>query len=151
MQRDERKAVLPFPSAALFAGLLVSTALGCGGSPPPAAAPSTPPPATAPATPAPAPAAPAVNPNPDAAAVDAARPSLHACYDKARAANPALGRVTVTLSVRVDETGRVTTVNLDYDHRFDEAAKGCMRDAAFAMHFPAGAPRRIELPVVLER
>jgi outer membrane biosynthesis protein TonB len=89
--------------------------------------------------------------NPDAAAIDTARPSFRACYDKARAANPALGRVTVTLSVRVDETGRVTTVNLDYDHRFDDASKGCMRDAAFAIHFPAGSPRRVEQPVVLER
>jgi outer membrane biosynthesis protein TonB len=149
MRRDERKVVLPF----LVTGALVWTALGCGGNPPPpaASAPSAPIAAAPPGSAAPTPAAPVVSANPDLAAIDAARPSFRACYDKARAANPALGRVTVTLSVRVDETGRVTTVNLDYDRRFDDASKGCMRDAAFAIHFPAGNPRRVEQPVVLER
>ncbi len=82
--------------------------------------------------------------------MQAARPQLRACYDKARAANPTLGRVTVTLSLRVDETGRVTTVNLEYDHKFDDAAKTCMRDAGFAISLPAGQPRRVEVPLTFE-
>jgi hypothetical protein len=119
----------------------------CGGSgePPPA---TPPPPAvsTPPATSPP----PAPSSNPDADAVEAARPSLRACYDKARSANPALGRTTVTLSLRVDEAGHVSTVDLEYKHKFDEASKGCMRDAAFAIKLPAGQPRRVEVPMTFE-
>jgi len=82
--------------------------------------------------------------------VEAARPSLRACYDKARSANAALGRTTVAFSLRVDEKGTVTTVDLEYKHRFDEAAKSCMRDAAFAIKLPPGQPRRVEVPVTFE-
>jgi hypothetical protein len=45
----------------------------------------------------------------------------------------------------------VTTVDLDYDHRFDETAKACMKDAAFAIKMPAGEPRRVTLPISFER
>lgn len=131
--------------------VLLVLASGCGGgqasSPAPAAAtPAQPPPvqAAAPAATAPPPSA-----NPDADAVEAARPSLRACYDKARSANAALGRTTVAFSLRVNEKGTVTTVNLEYKHRFDEAAKSCMRDAAFAIKLP-GQPRRVEVPVTFE-
>lgn len=125
--------------------LLLMIASGCGG-----AAVQPPAPAMAPAPdPAPA-AAPSPPANPDAAAVEAARPSLRACYEKARSANAALGRTTVTLTLRVDEAGHVTTVDLQYKNRFDEASKGCMRDAAFAIKLPPGEPRRLELPVTFE-
>jgi outer membrane biosynthesis protein TonB len=124
--------------------LLLVLASACGGGEASRPAPATPPIETA-AAPAPLP-----PPNPDAAAVEAARPSLRACYDKARAANPNLGRTTVTLSLRVDPTGNVTTVDLEYKHRFDEASKGCMRDAAFTIKLPAGEPRRVDVPVTFE-
>jgi outer membrane biosynthesis protein TonB len=88
--------------------------------------------------------------NPDADAVEAARPSLRACYEKARAANPALGRTTVTVSLRVDDAGHVSTVDLEYKHRFDDASKACMRDAAFAIKVPAGPPRRVEVPLTFD-
>jgi TonB family protein len=127
-------------------------ASSCGGgqasSPAPAASPAAQPSAAQAA--APAPSAPPPSSNPDADAVEAARPSLHACYDKARHANAALGRTTVTLSLRVVEKGTVTTVDLEYKHRFDEAAKTCMRDAAFAIKLPPGQPRRVEVPVTFE-
>jgi len=125
---------------------LLVFASACGGGeasqPAPAMAPAAPAPPAAPATPAP-------SSNPDADAVEAARPSLRACYDKARNANPALGRTTVTLSLRV-EGGHVATVNLDYDRRFDEAAKACMREAGLAITFPPGDPRKVEIPVTFE-
>ena len=140
---------------AWLAVVLLPFALCCGGSgqasaPPVApaassATPSAPSAATPSASPAPSPPI-----NPDADAVERARPSLRVCYDKARSANPALGRTTVTFSLRVDEAGHVSSVDLEYKHRFDEAAKGCMRDAAFAIRLPAGTPRRVEVPVTFE-
>ncbi|MGO8999084.1 MAG: hypothetical protein ACLQVI_37630 [Polyangiaceae bacterium] len=130
--------------------VLLMLAASCGGSdaarPPPS--PPPPPPPGANTTPPPPP--PSSPPNPDADAVESARPSFRACYDKARAANPALGRTTVTISVRVDETGKPSTVDLEYKHKFDEPSKTCMRDAAFAMKLPAGQPRRVEVPMTFE-
>jgi TonB family protein len=117
---------------------------GSGQSSPAPAPPPSPPQAAAPSS------SSAPPPNPDAAAVERARPSLRACYEKARSANPALGRTTVTLSLRVDETGHVSSVDLEYKHRFDEAAKGCMRDAAFTIQLPPGTPRRVEVPITFE-
>jgi hypothetical protein len=127
--------------------VLAILASGCGGSEASRPAPATPAVETAAAPPAPPPPPPA---NPDAAAVEAARPSLRACYDKARSANGALGRTTVTLSLRVDEKGTVSTVDLDYKHKFDEASKGCMRNAAFAIKLPPGDPRRVETSMSFE-
>ncbi len=128
--------------------LLLVIASGCGGSDASLAAPATPPSATV--TPAaPAPPSPTTTGNPDEAAVEAARASLRACYDKARSANAALGRTTMTLSFRV-ESGHVSTVNIDYKNRFDDQAKQCMRDAALAIAFPPGDPRKVEVPVTFE-
>jgi hypothetical protein len=125
--------------SALGVALLLTGA--CGGSDASSPAPASPPAAAPPPAPAPAPA------NPDANAVEAARPSLAACYDKARSANPTLGHTTVTLSLRVDEVGHVSTVDLEYKHKFDDASKQCMRDAAFAIKLPPGQPRRVEVPM----
>ncbi len=133
--------------AGIVIGMLVLA--GCGGGS--AAAPA---PADSPATlSAPAAAPPAAPPrpaNPDADAVESGRPALRACYDKARAGNASLGRTTVVLSLRVDETGTVSTVDLEYKHRFDDAAKACMREAALAIKLPAGAARRVEVPMTFE-
>jgi TonB family protein len=126
--------------------VLLVLAAGCGGG-------DVSRPATAPAPEAagpPPPAAPPRSANPDADAVEASRSALRACYEKARTANPALGRTTVTLSCRVDPAGQVTTVDLEYKHKFDEASKGCMRDAAFAIKMPAGEARRVTVPVTFE-
>jgi outer membrane biosynthesis protein TonB len=82
--------------------------------------------------------------------VEAARPSFRACYDKARSANAALARTTVTISLQVNEAGTVSTVDLQYKHRFDEPSKTCMRDAAFAISFPKGQPRKVEVPMTFE-
>ena len=137
-----------------FAGwMFLVLAAGCGGSDASQPAPATP--AAAPdttAAPPPAPPAPPPPPsaNPDTAAVEAARPAVRACYEKARTANPALGRTTVTVSVRVDEKGTVTTVDLEYKHKLDDTAKGCMRDAAFTIKLPAGEPRRVTVPLTFE-
>jgi hypothetical protein len=133
--------------------LLLPFALCCGSSGQ-ASAPAAAPSATAAApsaapTPAPSPAPPPPL-NPDADAVEHARPSLRLCYDKARSTNQALGRTTVTFSLRVDETGKVSTVDLEYKHRFDEASKACMRAAAFEIRLPAGSPRRVEVPITFE-
>ena len=132
-------------------GLLVLLVLasGCGRGDSSRPAPATPTAVSEATAPTPAVSPPARS-NPDADAVEAARPSLRACYEKARTANPALGRTTVTLSLRVDESGHVSTVDLDYKHKFDEASKGCMRDAAFAIKVPAGEPRRVTVPVTFD-
>src|SRR5277367_6742809 len=128
--------------------VLLVLASGCGGGQASSPGPAAPPPAQPPPARTAAPAAPPPpSSNPDADAVQAARPSLRACYDKARSANAALGRTTVAFSLRVDEKGTVTTVDLEYKHRFDEAAKSCMRDAAFAIKLPPGQPRRVQVPV----
>jgi TonB family protein len=122
-------------------------AAGCGSpSPPPPAAPPVLSEGSAPPfAPAPVPRS-----NPDTDAIEAARPALRACYERARTANGALGRTTVTLSLRVDEGGHVSTVDIEYKHKFDEAAKGCMRDAAFAIKLPPGASRRVTAPMTFE-
>jgi hypothetical protein len=125
--------------SALGVALLLSGA--CGGSDASSPAPGSPPAAAS--APAPAPLPPSSNP--DANAVEAARPWLAACYDKARSANPALGHTTVTLSLRVDEVGHVSSVDLEYKHKLDDASKQCMRDAAFAIKLAPGQPRRVEL------
>jgi outer membrane biosynthesis protein TonB len=139
-----------------FAGLLLgivplSCASGEASRPVPVAPASSAPAAQSVAPAASVAAAPSAAPssNPDADAVEAARPSFSACYDRARSANPALGHTTVTVSVRVDETGHVSSVDLVYKHRFDDASKQCMRDAAFAIKLPPGQPRRVEVPMSL--
>jgi hypothetical protein len=126
--------------------VLVMFAWSCGGGdagqPAPVVASAPPAPAATPTTPLP-------SSNPDADAVEAARPSLRACYDKARSANPALGRTMVTLAMHV-EGGHVFSVNIEYKQRFDDASKQCMRDAALAIAFPPGDPRKVEIPVTFE-
>jgi TonB family protein len=128
--------------------VLLALTAGCGGgdasTPPPMAPPVPAPTATAP------PGAPPPSSNPDADAVEASRPALRACYDQARRADTTLGRTTVTLSMRVDPSGQVTTVELEYKHRFDDASKQCMRDAALGIKLPAGEPRRVTVPVTFE-
>jgi hypothetical protein len=121
--------------------VLVSSCGGADAASPASAAPTS---AGATSAPPPPPA------NPDADAVEAARPSLRACYDKARTTNPSLGRTTVSVSLGVGATGQVSTVDLEYKHRFDDAAKACMRDAAFAIKLPPGAARKVEVPVTFE-
>jgi TonB family protein len=128
--------------------VLLPLALGCGGADASSPAPQTP--ETSAVAPPPPAAPPPPSTNPDADAVQASRPALRACYDKARAANPALGRTTVTVSLRVDPAGHVSTVDLDYNHRFDDAAKQCMKDAAFAIKLPGGEPRRVTVPITFE-
>jgi outer membrane biosynthesis protein TonB len=131
-------------------GLLVLLVSSCGGGESSRPAPTAPVALSEASAPPAASAPPPARSNPDADAVEAARPALRACYEKARAASAALGRTTVTLSLRVDEGGHVSTVDLDYKHKFDEASKGCMRDAAFAIKLPAGEPRRVTVPVTFE-
>jgi hypothetical protein len=121
----------------------------CGGAEARPAPPPAPEPVAAPA-PSAAPAETKPPPDPDHDAILAARPSLKACYDKARKTNPSLGRTTVTVSVRVDEAGKVTTVDLDYVNKIDDTSKSCMRDAAFAIKLPPGSPRRVTAPVALD-
>jgi hypothetical protein len=130
-------------------GVLVLFAASCGGGDSSRPAPAAPPVLSEASAPPTAP-APSVHADPDADAIEVARPSLRACYDKARAANAGLGRTTVTLSLRVDERGQVSTVDVEYKHKFDEPSKGCMRDAVFAIKLPPGAPRRVTVPMTFE-
>jgi len=128
--------------------VVLMLASGCGGSEASRPAPAG---ATVPSGTIATPTAPSPpSSNPDADAVEAARSSLRACFDKARSANPALGRTTVTLSLGVDQAGHVSTVDLEYKHRFDDASKSCMRDAAFAIQLPAGQPRKVEVPLTFD-
>ena len=135
-------------SAAAVALLFSAFSAACGGAssqPPPAA-----PPVLSEASAPPSAPPPVAHSNPDTDAIEAARPSLRACYERARTATGALGRTTVTLSLRVDEAGKVSTVDIEYKHKFDEASKGCMRDAAFAIKLPPGASRRVTAPMTFE-
>ncbi len=56
----------------------------------------------------------------------------------------------MTLTLRVEPAGQVTTVDLEYNHKFDDAAKACMRDAAFAIKMPPGEARKVTVPVSFE-
>ena len=63
------------------------------------------------------------------------RAKLDACYTRARAENPSLGRTSVEMTFNIDAQGEPKTVDLQYKHRMDERAKECMRDAALSLHF----------------
>ncbi len=138
-----------FSANAAFAFATFAALTACGGAQP---APSkvappdfVPPPVSAPPLPAPA----AESSDPNARAVEAQRPALERCYQKARGANPALARTTITLKLRADDTGKVTNVDLDYTHKFDDDAKACVRDAAFNVKLPAGA-KSASVPVIFD-
>jgi hypothetical protein len=64
------------------------------------------------------------------------RATFDACYARARAANPNLGRTSVEITFTIDAEGKPTSVELQYRHRMDEVAKECLRDAALALRFP---------------
>jgi hypothetical protein len=64
------------------------------------------------------------------------RVKLDACYARARAENPSLGRTSVDMTFTIDAQGEPKTVDLQYKHRMDERAKECLRDAALSLHFP---------------
>jgi len=42
----------------------------------------------------------------------------------------------VDVAFTVGDGGKPETVSLEYTHRWDDAAKECMRAAAFALEFP---------------
>ena len=65
------------------------------------------------------------------------RAPFDACYAKARAANAELGRTHVDIVFTRDGGDRLTSVELKYRNRFDDASKDCMRTAAEAITFPA--------------
>jgi hypothetical protein len=65
------------------------------------------------------------------------RAPFDACYAKARAAHPQLGRTSVEMTFTIDTDGSVRAVDLEYRNRMDDAAKDCMRSAAEALRFPA--------------
>jgi hypothetical protein len=65
------------------------------------------------------------------------RAAFDACYGRARAENPALGRTSVEMTFTIDAQGEPKTVDLQYKHRMDERAKECMRSAALSLHFPS--------------
>jgi hypothetical protein len=50
--------------------------------------------------------------------------------------HPDLGRTSVEIVFSRDGGGRLTSVELKYRNRFDEASKDCMRQAAEAVVFP---------------
>jgi hypothetical protein len=121
-----------------LAGALLATLL-------PACAPeSAPPPAVAVGTAAPPPAAtprpaPRPAPPPPLTASDVltqARAPFDACYARARAANPELGRTNIAITFSMTEEGKLLEVELKYRNRMDDAAKDCMRAAAEALVFP---------------
>jgi outer membrane biosynthesis protein TonB len=64
------------------------------------------------------------------------RAIFDACYARARAANPDLGRTSVDITFTIDAEGKPTLVELQYHRRLDEAAKECLRDAALKLQFP---------------
>ena len=133
----------------LVCSLLAITLLACGGAPRPAVAmpAANTPPATSDVAP-PAPAN-AESADPNVRAVEAERRALDGCYERARRSNAALARTTVTLKLRADDTGKVTNVDLDYTHKFDEDAKACMRESAFRVKLPAGT-KSASVPVVFD-
>jgi hypothetical protein len=101
----------------------------------PEAAPA---PAAAPPAPAPAasPAAPPADPATATELLARRHADFDACYARARSARPELRHAVVEVSFTVDDTGKPSTVSLEYKHRWDDAAKDCMRAAALALEFP---------------
>jgi hypothetical protein len=80
-----------------------------------------------------------VAPKPPSSASDVlaqGRAPFDACYAHARAAHPDLGRTSVEITFAMDGGGRLTSVELKYRNRFDDASKDCMRQAAEALAFP---------------
>jgi hypothetical protein len=65
------------------------------------------------------------------------RAGLDACYARARAENPNLGRTSVEMTFTIEADGKPRTVDLKYRHRMGDRAKECLRDAALALTFPA--------------
>ena len=64
------------------------------------------------------------------------RAPFDACYARARAARPELGRTTLEITFTLDDAGKPMTVDLQYKNRMDEDAKACLRNAALALQFP---------------
>jgi hypothetical protein len=84
--------------------------------------------------------APPVAPKPPTTASEVlaqGRAPFDACYARARAAHPDLGRTNVEITFAMDGGGRLTSVELKYRNRFDDASKDCMRQAAEALTFPS--------------
>lgn len=65
------------------------------------------------------------------------RAALDACYVRARAESPNLGRTSVEMTFTIEADGKPRTVDLKYRHRMTDRAKECLRDAALALTFPA--------------
>jgi hypothetical protein len=106
---------------------------------PEVATPPVPPTGVA-ASPSPPPVAPAAPPSAPSTATEVlvqGRAPFDACYARARASNPELGRTHVDIIFTRDGGDRLTSVELKYRNRFDEGAKDCMRTAAEAITFPA--------------
>lgn len=87
---------------------------------PPAAASSAPPPA----------------PSTASDVLESGRGPFDACYARARASDPNLGRTWIEITFDIEATGTPRTVDLHYRNRIDDTAKECMRDAALALRFP---------------
>jgi hypothetical protein len=126
-------------------GVMLLACAACAPAPV-AAPPGAATPAAAPAAPAAsaAPYQPAVPPAPAASnavtvtdVVARHRAGLDACYAKARAESPNLGRTTVEMTFTIDDEGKPKTVDLKYKHRIEDRAKECMRDTALQLRFPA--------------
>jgi hypothetical protein len=117
---------------AAFVILVAAGGAACGGASA-SSAPSQPPSApaaTVSAAPEPLPGALPANVG-EAAARN--RKSFDDCYERARAVNPNLGSTRVDVVVELDASGKPVTVDVHYKHKFDEAAKDCMRTAALAL------------------
>jgi hypothetical protein len=87
------------------------------------------------------------NPKPT---VDAFRPQLVDCYNKARASHPDL-HGKLTLHIQVNEAGAVLSVDADPGgHAFDPSLVSCISDAMKAgAHFPKpGGTAIVNAPLV---
>jgi hypothetical protein len=123
-------------------GIVLMACAACAPEPAPvtaAASPAAPSSSPSAAAAPPASSAPAAPPTPatvsDVLATN--RAALDACYAKARAASPNLGRTSVEMTFVIDPEGKPKTVDLKYKHRMEDRAKECLRDAALSLHFPA--------------
>jgi outer membrane biosynthesis protein TonB len=132
-----------YPSTAplllVLVGVATATVAACSPESPPVVAPSTPvgdagpPPPVAAASVAPA--TPATPTTPDGVVANNRAP-FDVCYAKARTLEPRLGHTKVEMTFTIDTDGTPKNVDFKYRHRFDDAAKDCMRDAALGLHFP---------------
>jgi hypothetical protein len=140
------------PSRPRLPQALAAALIACGGtSTPPASEPPVP---KATSTAAPARFAGDDTPRSAWDVVAAARDGLDACWEQARGRRslpPAPPATTLEITFDVETDGVAHQVHLAYQHRLDEEAKECFRQAALRVRFPGALAGKQKVVVAFPR